>query len=145
VPNRDADQQALDRYFSAVRNNDTELHITVLTTLQCNFACDYCFQGDHGDYNKFADKMSLETSARVAAWIERELDRVKPERLVVMFFGGEPLLNLPVMYALAERAYHATEARGIELYINIITNGRSDAAVRPGGRQDHARRRSRHP
>ena len=26
----------------------------LLTTLQCNFACDYCFQGDHGDYNKFA-------------------------------------------------------------------------------------------
>ena len=28
----------------------------MLTTLQCNFACDYCFQGDHGDYNKTADE-----------------------------------------------------------------------------------------
>ena len=36
------------------------MRVTVLTTLQCNFACDYCFQGDHGDYNKHADKMSLE-------------------------------------------------------------------------------------
>jgi uncharacterized protein len=123
VPNREADQRSLDRYFSSVSNDSSELHITVLTTLQCNFACDYCFQGDHGDYNKFADKMSLGTSARVAAWIERELDRVKPERLVVMFFGGEPLLNLPVMYDLAERAWKSADARGVRMATSIITNG----------------------
>ena len=68
----------------------------MLTTLQCNFACDYCFQGDHGDYNKFAAKMSLETAARVAAWIEERLDALQPESFVLTFFGGEPLLNLPV-------------------------------------------------
>ena len=49
--------------------------------------------------------MTLETAARVADWIERELDRVRPEQLVLTFFGGEPLLNLPVMYDLAERLW----------------------------------------
>ena len=45
----------------AVSAEDREqMKVTVLTTLQCNFACDYCFQGDHGDYNKFAAKMTLE-------------------------------------------------------------------------------------
>ena len=58
-----------------MKSGTTELNVTVLTTLQCNFACDYCFQGDHGDYNKFADKMSLETAARVGDWTEHELDR----------------------------------------------------------------------
>src|SRR4051794_31388590 len=53
-----ADRAALDHFFARVSNDRSELHVTVLTTLQCNFACDYCFQGDHGDYNKFADKMS---------------------------------------------------------------------------------------
>ncbi len=123
VPDRAADQQALDHYFSSVTNSNAELHITLLTTLQCNFACDYCFQGDHGDYNKFAEKMSLETAARVATWIERELDRVKPERLVLMFFGGEPLLNIPVMYYLSERIWQATQARGVRMASSIITNG----------------------
>ena len=123
VDSRDADRQALDHFFATVKSDGSELHITVLTTLQCNFACDYCFQGDHGDYNKFADKMSLETAARVSAWIARELDRVRPERLVIMFFGGEPLLNLPVMYGIAERAWAATEARGIRMATSIITNG----------------------
>ena len=94
VEDRDSDHLALDRYFSRITSDSSELHITVLTTLQCNFACDYCFQGDHGDYNKFAEKMTLETAARTAAWVEREMDRVSPEHVTLMFFGGEPLLNL---------------------------------------------------
>ena len=48
---------------------------------------------------------------RVGDWIERELDRVNPERFTLMFFGGEPLLNLPVMYYLAERLWHAAQAQ----------------------------------
>jgi uncharacterized protein len=123
VADRESDRRALDGFFGDLRNDASQLRVTVLTTLQCNFACDYCFQGDHGDYNKTAAKMSLETSARVSDWIERELDRLGSESLVLTFFGGEPLLNLPVVYAMAERAWLATQARGTELYINVITNG----------------------
>ena len=123
VESAGADRRRLDEYLTGVKGSTDELNVTVLTTLQCNFACDYCFQGDHGDYNKYADKMSPAMAASVAEWIERQMDHVRPKRFVLTFFGGEPLLNLPVMYALAERAHHATEARGIELYINIITNG----------------------
>jgi len=123
VEGRTADRAALEQYLAEVKSDTAELNITVLTTLQCNFACDYCFQGDHGDYNERAGRMSLEMAARVADWIERELDRVHPPKLVVTFFGGEPLLNLSVMYYLAERLWGATQARGIEQYANIITNG----------------------
>jgi uncharacterized protein len=123
VASRDADRQALDRFFATTKSDSSELHVTVLTTLQCNFACDYCFQGDHGDYNKFAEKMSLETAGRLVDWIARELDRVKPERIVLLFFGGEPLLNLPVMYELAERVWQASQARGVQMRSSIITNG----------------------
>jgi uncharacterized protein len=123
VADRASERQALDRYFTAVKSGTGELNITVLTTLQCNFACDYCFQGDHGDYNKFADKMTLETAARVGDWIERELDRVRPEQFRITFFGGEPLLNLPVVYYLSERMWAATQERGVPMLIAIITNG----------------------
>jgi uncharacterized protein len=123
VPSRDHDRQTLDAYLTRVKSDTSELNITVLTTLQCNFACDYCFQGDHGDYNKHADKMSLETAGQLATWIERELDRLRPEKFVMTFFGGEPLLNLPVMYALAERLWNVTQARGVRQVLSIITNG----------------------
>ncbi len=123
VPDRGADRQALGRFFSSVKNDTAELSVTLLTTLQCNFACDYCFQGDHGDYNKFAEKMTLETAGEVAKWIERELDRVHPETFMLTFFGGEPLLNLPVMYYLAETLFPVCQARQVPMSISIITNG----------------------
>jgi uncharacterized protein len=123
VESREADRQGLERFFHSVREDQDQLRVTVLTTLQCNFACDYCIQGDHGDYNKHAAKMSLQTAARVAEWTEARLDAVAPRTLALTFFGGEPLLNLPVVYSLSERLWKSCEARGVKLLINIITNG----------------------
>jgi uncharacterized protein len=123
VEDREADRRALDEYFRTVKSDTGELNVTVLTTLQCNFACDYCFQGDHGDYNKTADKMSPDTSEQVAKWIEQRLDELKPEKLTITFFGGEPLVNLPALYDLAERAHAMAKARGVTLLIGIISNG----------------------
>lgn len=123
VTDRDTERRDLRAYFRDVRESSDTLRVTVLTTLQCNFACDYCIQGDHGDYNKNAAKMSMDVAARVAGWTESRLDAVGPTRFVLTFFGGEPLLNMPVLYYLAERLHAACAARGIEILINIITNG----------------------
>jgi uncharacterized protein len=123
VESRERELAALQQYFANLREDTEQLRVTVLTTLQCNFACNYCFQGDHGDYNKFAHKMSLETATEVVAWVEERLDAVRPELFVLTLFGGEPLLNLPVAYYLAEQCHALCEARGVEQRISLITNG----------------------
>ena len=123
VGSREDETAALDKYFLDLRDDTEQLRVTVLTTLQCNFACDYCFQGDHGDYNKFAEKMSLESARNVVAWIEKRLDEVRPEKFVLTLFGGEPLLNLPVAYYLAEQCHAACTERGVDQGISVITNG----------------------
>ena len=123
VESRQADRRNIEQFFSNVHESRDQLRVTVLTTLQCNFACDYCIQGDHGDYNKHAEKMSMESAARVAEWTEARLDSVMPRQLALTFFGGEPLLNLPVLFYLSERLWHSCQARGIKTLINIITNG----------------------
>ena len=123
VENRDADRRNVEKFFADVRADSSDLRVTVLTTLQCNFACDYCIQGDHGDYNKHAVKMSLDTAARVVEWVEDRLDAVRPRKFGLTFFGGEPLLNLPVMYYLAERLSTVCRVRAIEPRFGIITNG----------------------
>lgn len=123
VQDRASEQAALAGRFREFREDTSQLRITILTTMQCNFACGYCYQGDHVDAGRPAPKMSLETSARVAEWIAGQLDAVAPRRLVLTFFGGEPLLNTPAMFDLAERCWQATEARGVRQLVNIITNG----------------------
>ena len=123
VRDRESERDDLKAFFRDIREGTDTLKINVLTTLQCNFACDYCIRGDHGDYNKTAAKMSIDMAARVAAWVEGRMDAIAPRRLVLTFFGGEPLLNLPVLYYLAERLHAACAARGVEILINIITNG----------------------
>ena len=123
VESRAADHEALEEFFHNVREDRSQLRVTVLTTLQCNFACDYCIQGDHGDYNKHAAKMSLDTAARTAEWAEQRLDAVAPSSFALTFFGGEPLLNLPVLFYLSERLAESCRVRGVRMMINIITNG----------------------
>jgi uncharacterized protein len=123
VDSRTKERAAVEQYFRDLREDTEQLRVTVLTTLQCNFACDYCFQGDHGDYNKFAEKMSLETAQKVVAWIGQRMDEVRPEKFVLTLFGGEPLLNLPVAYYLAEQCQALCEARGISQGLSLITNG----------------------
>jgi uncharacterized protein len=123
VNDREGERQKLDQYFRNIREGHDRLRVTVLTTLQCNFACDYCFQGDHGDYNKFAAKMTLETAARVVEWTKERLETLKPESFVLTLFGGEPLLNLPVAYYLAEHLWNASVECGVAMHVNVITNG----------------------
>src|SRR3954451_9056477 len=123
VPDREGERQKLEQYFRNIRHGHDQLRVTVLTTLQCNFACDYCFQGDHGDYNKFAAKMTMETAERVVAFTEDRLDTLRASSFVLTLFGGEPLLNLPVAYYLSERLWAASQARGVKMQLNVITNG----------------------
>ncbi len=123
VASRESDHQRLDEFFRDVREDASQFRLTVLTTLQCNFACDYCIQGDHGDYNKHAAKMSLATAARAAEWAEERLDALGSSSFALTFFGGEPLLNLPVLFYLSERLAAGCRARGVQMAVNIITNG----------------------
>jgi uncharacterized protein len=123
VDSHQADRRALDAYFDTVRHDTSQLRLTVLTTLQCNFACGYCFQGDHDDHNRHAHKMTLDTAREVVEHAARQMDAIRPERLSLTFFGGEPLLNLPVVYYLAEHVHAAAAARGVRLSFSIITNG----------------------
>lgn len=114
------DDRALHAYLAQVRDDRDELCVTVLTTLRCNLSCVYCVQGGHPPH---APHMTLERADAVGAWLATRLDEVQPARLVVTFFGGEPLLNLQALERVALHAHRAAVARGIEVSLAIVTNG----------------------
>ena len=118
-----SERAALESYFAAFREDASQLRITILTTLQCNFACDYCYQGEHAGFGRPAERMSIDTAAQVAAWIAKQVEEVQPRRLVLTFFGGEPLLNVPAMFEIAGRSSKHAASRGVTQFVNIITNG----------------------
>lgn len=121
---RESDRAALARHLHAVADDRSELHISILTTLACNFGCGYCYQGERpGVESGRAANMSLETAADVVRWVETQLDLVEPERLVLSFLGGEPLLNRAAIRTIASGLAAATHARGVRQLVTLVTNG----------------------
>lgn len=123
VESREAEDRELEAFFHSLKEDASHLRVTLLTTLQCNFACDYCIQGDHESHDAPGARMSLESAAQVAEWMTQRLDALGSPRFTLTFFGGEPLLNLPVVYFLAERMWQACQQRDVVMTISIITNG----------------------
>lgn len=84
----------------------------------CNLSCAYCY-GDGGDYGKTRSLMNQETAD---LFVDRFLTGERP-RYMINFFGGEPLMNLPVMRRVIERAGERGRRLGFEVQFNLTTNG----------------------
>jgi uncharacterized protein len=85
----------------------------------CNLRCAYCFAGT-GDYGGKRSRLSEETGKKAIDFL---IARSGPRRhLDIDFFGGEPLMNWPVVKSLV----HYAETRGCEtgkdLRLTLTTN-----------------------
>ena len=95
------------------------MHITLMPTLACNLACNYCFQKDHPAFNKMHSK----TEASTVEWILRKVDEAGSRRLLVHYFGGEPLTRKDYLLRTAEIFSAAMKARGASFEWEMTTNG----------------------
>ena len=84
----------------------------------CNLACTYCF-ADGGDYGEGATLMSPEAAREVVDFLWPHFGA---NDMHLGFFGGEPLLNFPVLRQVVEYVERraATEKRGCRF--SITTN-----------------------
>ena len=116
----DADEAALAEWLLQRQRYLTDkVYAVICTTLACNSACAYCFQKTVRE----AGQMSGEVAVATAEWLVRTLDAQRPTRLVVMFTGGEPLLNPGPIYIIAERLGEYAVRRGIAFTPDLVTNG----------------------
>ena len=99
---------------------------------QCNLACKYCFLGNN-DVRKRADfltaSMTEEIAEKAIQYLIRQLkasdDEAGPAHPVIIFYGGEPLVNFPVLDYVASRVNELREVEGCmkDAELSVVTNG----------------------
>ena len=86
----------------------------------CNMRCRYCFAGT-GDYGTHHRTMlSVETGIKAVDFLIAASGQ--RHHLDIDFFGGEPLLNWPVVVQVAEYCEEAGKRTGKDIRITITTN-----------------------
>jgi uncharacterized protein len=94
----------------------------------CNLACTYCY-ADHGKYQGKAMLMEQGQAQRYIDWLFDQSG--EHQNLGITFFGGEPLLNMPVVREAAAYAREVAANQGKSVRFSMTTNGTliSDEAV----------------
>jgi len=91
------------------------LSLTIAPTLRCNFRCTYCYQTGQGP------TMTEDAAKAILVFIN---DRLAPNTgLSITWFGGEPLLMLPMIEALTAAFRGICTAKGASYSASMITNG----------------------
>ena len=103
----------LVRWITGASRKKTEhiTHYTVLTTTDCNARCFYCYER-----GRFRTNMSEETACKTADFIK---DHCGGKKAKITWFGGEPLVNFPVIDVICDRL----RAAGVEFGSTMISNG----------------------
>ncbi|MBT6690418.1 SPASM domain-containing protein [archaeon] len=113
------EDRAIEYWFQGVKFNSTIISANILTTLACNMKCVYCFeQGVKSNMS-----MSKEMASNVCKWLSIKMENLRPKELIIVFFGGEPLMNSEAVRFISETLYSKSKILGVTLHIEIITNG----------------------
>ena len=117
----DADELSIVRdWFETIRYNSKKLEAYILTSYYCNFACPYCFEGKVKEQKKFLKK---EKADEIIQWLKNKAMEVNPEKVEIVFYGGEPLLNIPILEYIAEELHNWFRQTQWEFHFSMITNG----------------------
>ena len=92
--------------------------IALFLTQTCNLRCVYCY-GEGGEYGE-RGVMSEETALAAVDWLLASSFEEKTVR--VSFFGGEPLLNFPLLQRVVTYAKEEAASRGKAVRFNMTTN-----------------------
>lgn len=104
--------------FNQQRNMLHLLHLTLVPTLTCNLACDYCFQKEY----RSARVMSSTTQEAALRYAESLIEEGRKE-VLCNWFGGEPLICKNIVLNMSGHLRRIVDKAGGQLQMSIITNG----------------------
>jgi uncharacterized protein len=91
--------------------------ISLMVSESCNFRCTYCY-GGFGKAHGL--KMESSTARKAVDWLMQQSKNEKTLRLV--FFGGEPLLNFPLIKEISAYTREKSRETGKSVNLEITTN-----------------------
>jgi uncharacterized protein len=95
IVSSDNDEEKFIEYSYLKHIFDPELHLTLLSSEQCNFRCSYC-------YEKFErGNMTEEVANSIITWLRKNIKNYPSVQ--VSWFGGEPLLGIKNIINISEQ------------------------------------------
>lgn len=120
VEDEQQEQAKLNDFFRQLKyeSNHLAFEVTILTTYSCNFKCVYCFE----ESVKEKEFLGRETSDLIVAWLIKRAEKINIKRIFLVYYGGEPLLNIPPIYDISLQMQEWAKRKGIDFGFSIITN-----------------------
>jgi uncharacterized protein len=113
-----AEQEAMRSLVGRANARRNRFKATAVLNLDCNLACSYCYE----DAFRGRKYMTPETARLLVDYVVRE--QIERGREVeVDFYGGEPLLSLPLLKDIARPLREAADSRGTKFSFHLVTNG----------------------
>ena len=110
--------QGLFHKSERISNSSDFICLTISVTSKCNLRCTYCFER-HED--TFLQSTSIDRICEVISdYIET---RVNVKRVIVIWFGGEPLLNLSYIEKASKKFVELCKRNNLEYSSRVISNG----------------------
>ncbi len=100
-----------------IKKGIDDLELTIALTNQCNFRCIYCSQTTN------EKMMTKETARDILHKVKEILTIHRYQSVCIHYFGGEPLMNIPILLYLDEQLKDICTSYGILYHPRITTNG----------------------
>lgn len=113
------EKQKYKELFLKHRQEDKVFAIYVTTTTNCQLDCSYCFEGTEKK-NKNITKTEAD---EIVFWVSKYLQQNICNKLRVIFYGGEPLLNMKIIRYLLPKLKKVADDKKIFFETGILTNG----------------------
>lgn len=111
------DEVGLLRYaYNYSKYKTDSAYLIICTTLECNFACPYCFETRESGY------MERGVQKALISFINKLICR-GIKKLDIDWFGGEPLLCINIIKELTEKINEICKNENVNVEYSITTNG----------------------
>lgn len=110
------------QYEQMRHNSGDHAVINILPTLRCNLACPYCFENEVRDAGRAGGTMNGATQAFAVEYLKKEMFS-RYRRLILVWFGGEPLLCPDVIERIGLPLAEYAEKNDKKLAGVLVSNG----------------------